>query len=184
MPRFSVDPDISVAKTIDTDIYNRTEVFDQFREKIFAPSWQFIGSEELVKEAGEVCPFTLLPDYLDEPLVLTRDKMSELNLLSNVCTHRGNIIAEKPCKQANLRCRYHGRLFHLDGKFASMPEFKQVKNFPSKDDDLPKLNLFKWSKWLFTSVNPIYDHNLFFRDMIERVSWMPLDDFKFYPELS
>jgi choline monooxygenase len=184
MSRFSVDPDISLAKTIDTDIYTSAEVFDQCRENIFAISWQFIGSDELIKENGEVYPFTLLANYLDEPLVLTRDKTGELNLLSNVCTHRGNIVAEKACKQANLSCRYHGRLFNLDGKFASMPEFKKVKNFPSKDDDLSKLNLFKWNRWLFTSVNPILDFNLFFSDMIERVSWMPLDDFKFYPELS
>jgi choline monooxygenase len=184
MPRFSVDPDISVAKTLDSNFYTSTEVFEQCREKIFATSWQFIGNDALVKEAGEIYPFTLLPDYLDEPLVLTRDKTGELNLVSNVCTHRGNIVVEKACKQASLRCRYHGRLFNIDGKFASMPEFKEVKNFPSKDDDLSKLNLFKWSRWLFTSVNPIYDHDLFFRDMIARVKWMPVDDFKFYPELS
>lgn len=184
MPRFSVDPNISVAKTLDTDFYTSAEVFEHCREKIFAPSWQFIGNTELVKEKSEVYPFTLLPDYLDEPLVLTRDKAGELNLLSNVCTHRGNIVAEKACKQANLKCRYHGRLFHLDGKFALMPEFKEVKNFPTPDDDLHQLSLFKWSNWLFTSVRPDYLHDLFFSDMINRVSWMPLDDFKFYPELS
>jgi choline monooxygenase len=184
MPDFFVDPDIAKAKTLDADFYTSAEVFEQCREKIFAPSWQFIGNDELVKDNGEVYPFTLLPGYLDEPLVLTKDKSGNINLLSNVCTHRGNIVVEKGCKQANLRCRYHGRLFNLDGKFVSMPEFKEVENFPSKDDDLPALELFKWNKWLFTSVNPIYQKDLFFRDMIERVSWMPLDDFKFQPELS
>jgi len=184
MPRFFVDPDIAKAKTLDADFYTSAEVFEQCREKIFAPSWQFIGNEELAKENGDVYPFTLLPGYLNEPLLLTKDKAGELNVVSNVCTHRGNIVAEKACKMANLRCRYHGRLFNLDGKFVSMPEFKEVENFPSKDDDLPALNLFKWSKWLFTSVNPIYSQDLFFRDMMERVSWMPLDEFKFQPELS
>ena len=184
MPRFSVDPDISVAKTLDTDFYTSAEVFEQGREKIFAPSWQFIGNTELAKGEGEVYPFTLLPNYLDEPLVLTRNKTGELNLLSNVCTHRGNIVAEKACKQSNLRCRYHGRLFDLDGKFASMPEFREVKNFPTTDDDLQQLNLFNWSNWLFTSVTPDYPPEVFFSDMISRVSWMPLHDFKFYPELS
>ncbi|HJP63099.1 MAG TPA: SRPBCC family protein [Mucilaginibacter sp.] len=184
MPDFSVDPNIAKAKTIDADFYTSNEVFEQCREKIFAPSWQFIGNTELVKETGNVYPFTLLPDYLDEPLLLTKDKGDKLNVLSNVCTHRGNIVAEKACKLNNLRCRYHGRLFGLDGKFTSMPEFKEVENFPSKDDDLPALSLFKWSNWLFTSVNPVYPSELFFRDMIERVSWLPLDQFKFKPELS
>ena len=184
MPDFTVDPDIAKAKTIDADFYTSNEVFEQCREKIFAPSWQFVGNTELVAESGDVYPFTLLPGYLDEPLLLTKDKGDKINGRSNVCTHRGNIVAEKACKLNNLRCRYHGRLFGLDGKFASMPEFKEVENFPSKDDDLPALPLFKWSSWLFTSVNPMYASELFFRDMIERVSWLPLDDFKFQPELS
>ncbi|HTD40571.1 MAG TPA: hypothetical protein VK671_08120, partial [Mucilaginibacter sp.] len=89
MPDFFVDPDISVAKTLHTDFYTSAEVFEQCREKIFATSWQFIGNDDLVKDSGEVYPFTLLPDYLDEPLLLTKDKTGEINLLSNVCTHRG-----------------------------------------------------------------------------------------------
>lgn len=184
MPRFFVDPDIAKAQTIDSDFYTNEDVFEQCKEKIFAPSWQFIGDNEQVKDNGDVYPFTLLPGYLDERLLLTKDKTGGLNILSNVCTHRGNIVAEKACKLSNLRCRYHGRMFNLDGKFVSMPEFKEVENFPSKDDDLPALSVFKWSKWLFTSLNPIYPNDLFFRDMVERVSWMPLDEFKFQPELS
>lgn len=184
MPDFFVDPNIARAKTIDAGFYTSKEVFEQCREKIFAPSWQFIGGSELVKEAGDVYPFSLLHDYLDEPLLITKDKTGAINVLSNVCTHRGNIVAEKACKLNNLRCRYHGRLFGLDGKFMSMPEFKEVENFPSKYDDLPALQVFKWSNWLFTSLNPVYSPELFFRDMIERVSWMPLNEFKFHSGLS
>ncbi|MBS1525678.1 MAG: aromatic ring-hydroxylating dioxygenase subunit alpha [Bacteroidetes bacterium] len=184
MPDFFVDPNIARAKTLHADFYNSAEVFEQCREKIFAPSWQFIGNTALVKEPGDVYPFTLLPGYLDEPLLLTKDKTGGLNVLSNVCTHRGNLVADKACQLNNLRCRYHGRLFGLDGKFVSMPEFKEVENFPSPDDDLPALETFKWSNWLFTSVNPVSGAELFFSDMMERVSWMPLDYFRPHPELS
>lgn len=184
MPEFSVDPNIARAKTLDADFYTSKNVFEQSREKIFATSWQFIGNEELVKNSGDVYPFTLLTDYLDEPLLLTRDKTGNVNVLSNVCTHRGNLVADKACTLNNLRCRYHGRLFGLDGKFISMPEFKEVENFPSEEDNLPALSVFKWSNWIFTSVNPIYKPELFFRDMMERVSWMPLDEFRFHAELS
>jgi choline monooxygenase len=184
MPDFHVDPNIAKAKTINTDIYTSTEVFEQCKEKIFAATWQFIGSEEVVSNMGDVQPFILLPGYLDEPLLLTKGKSGNVNLLSNVCTHRGNLVVDKACKLNNLRCRYHGRMFGLDGKFASMPEFKEVENFPTDDDNLHTLSLFKWSKWLFTSLNSKYPHELFLRDMIERVSWMPLADFKFHPELS
>lgn len=184
MSHFMVDPDITKAKTIDTAFYIDRDVFEAAKEKIFAPSWQFIGSDFLVKETGDVYPITLLPGYIDEQLLLSRDKTGAINLLSNVCTHRGNLVADKACKLNNLRCRYHGRMFGLDGKFASMPEFKEVKKFPTEADDLHPLPLFKWGKWLFTALDPKYQHGLFFGDMMERVSWMPLNDFKFEPELS
>jgi choline monooxygenase len=65
-----------------------------------------------------------------------------------------------------------------------MPEFKEVKNFPLTDDDLTSLPLFQWGKFLFTSTAKRYDANVFFKDMMERVSWMPLDDFYYRPDLS
>jgi choline monooxygenase len=184
MPDFFVDPNIAIAKTIDSSFYTSTEVFELCKEKIFAPSWQFIGQEDLVKGNGDVYPFTLLPGYLDEPLLLTKDNSGSVSLLSNVCTHRGNLVVDNACKVNSLKCRYHGRRFELDGKFLSMPEFKEVEDFPSPDDNLPKLEVFDWSKFLFTAVNPKHRPELFFRDLIERVSWLPLEDFKFQPELS
>ena len=69
MPTYYVHPDIAKAETISTDVYLNPEVFSLSKEKIFAPSWQFIGDTNLVKENGSVHPFTLLEDYLDEPLL-------------------------------------------------------------------------------------------------------------------
>jgi choline monooxygenase len=184
MSAFSIDPNIAKAQTLDTSFYNDPLVFESAKEKLFAPSWQFIGNTDLVKEPGEVYPFTLLENYLDEPLVLTRDKGHSVHLLSNVCTHRGNIVADKPCKQTNLRCKYHGRLFHLNGQFVSMPEFKEVENFPSKADDLRQLSLLQWGKWLFSSLNNELSSDLFLKEMIDRVGWLPVNDFVFHPELS
>ena len=151
MPRFFVDPDIANAKTIDTTVYTSLHVFEEMKEKIFSSCWQFIGSTDLVNENGCCYPFILLENYLNEPLLLTKNENGELNCLSNVCTHRGNLLIYEACKTTNLRCKYHGRLFQLDGKFKSMPDFKEVKNFPSAGDDLHQMPLFKWGKFLFTS---------------------------------
>ena len=107
-----------------------------------------------------------LEKYIDEPLLITRDEKGSLHCLSNVCTHRGNLLVYESCKLTNLRCRYHGRLFHLDGQFKSMPEFKEVKDFPSADDNLTGLPLFQWGKLLFTSLHPRYAPEVFFNDMM------------------
>jgi len=121
--------------------------------------------------------------------VLVRDRQDTLRLLSNVCTHRGNILATGPCQLSHLRCRYHGRQFQLDGKFLSMPEFKEVKDFPSPADDLKQLPLFQWGNWLFTSLSAQdpgahIPANLLFGDMMNRMQWLPFRDFVFRPELS
>jgi choline monooxygenase len=85
---FFIDEDIARAKTIDKKFYTDAELFELTKEKLFASSWQFIGNTDLVKDNGDAYPFILLENYIDEPLVLTRDKKGEIHLLSNVCTHR------------------------------------------------------------------------------------------------
>jgi choline monooxygenase len=184
MSNLNVDPNIAKAKTIATNVYLEPQYFEMAREKIFANTWQFIGDTDQVKENGWVTPVNLLESYIDEPLLLSRDKEGQIHCMSNVCTHRGNLLVEKPCKLNDIRCKYHGRRFHLDGKFQSMPEFKEVENFPTADDDLMQLPVFQWGKWLFTNLNKDRDPAIFFKEMMTRVSWMPFQDFNFRPELS
>jgi len=181
---FRIDPDIAKAKTISTAFYLNENYFQDAREKIFANTWQFIGDTDTVKEPGWVTPVNLLEQYINEPLVVTRDKNGTVHCLSNVCTHRGNLLVEKPCKLQELRCKYHGRRFSLDGQFTYMPEFKEVENFPTSADNLTQLPIHRWGKLLFTSLNPKLKPDKFFQAMSQRVGWLPLDEFVFRPELS
>lgn len=184
MTRLYIDPNIAKANTISTDFYTSPEYFEAAKEKIFASSWQFIGSKELVKFTGDVQPFTLLENYLNEPLLLAKDKEGEIHCLSNVCTHRGNIIAYKACsKAATLRCKYHGRLFGLSGRFISMPEFKEVENFPGEADNLPSLPLFSWGNLLFSSLHKKEEATVYLGEMMERLNWLPIKEFTYRPDL-
>ncbi|HRK53376.1 MAG TPA: aromatic ring-hydroxylating dioxygenase subunit alpha [Cyclobacteriaceae bacterium] len=184
MKELMMDKNIATAKTLSTDFYLNHEYYEAAKEKIFSKTWQFIGDTDQVKEDGSVAPVNLLERYINEPLILSRDKTGTLRCLSNVCTHRGNLLVEKSCQVNDLRCKYHGRKFSLDGKFQSMPEFKEVENFPTKDDDLSTVPLFEWHKWLFTSLNSNLPADEFLRPMMKRVKWMPLSEFKFRPDLS
>lgn len=184
MAHLEVHPDIAYAKTLSTDFYLGATYFEEAKEKIFAKSWQFIGDTDQVKDSGWVTPVTLHPHLLDEPLLLSKDREGLLHCLSNVCTHRGNLLVEKPCKLNDIRCKYHGRRFGLNGKFASMPEFKEVQNFPTAADDLTNLPIHQWGKLLFTSLDSDSKATDFFHEMSERLSWMPWNEFVFRPDLS
>ena len=184
MATFVVDPDIAVAQTLDKKFYTDQAYFEGAKEQLFAKSWQFIGSTDLVSQAGDAHPVDLLGGYLNEPLVLVRTKGGEVRIMSNVCTHRGNLIADHDCHVTNLRCKYHGRQFNLEGKFLSMPEFQEVRNFPTVSDNLTNLPIKQVGKWLFTSLHKGLDPNHFLKDMWDRVGWLPFDQFIFRPDLS
>ena len=184
MRNLSVLKNIAKAKTLPSSFYTDPKYFEKAKEKIFYNSWQFAGDTERISEPGSCYPFTFLESYMNDSLLLVKNKEGKINCLSNVCTHRGNMLITEPCKTNNIRCKYHGRLFDLDGKFKSMPEFREVKNFPTPEDDLHKLGLHQWGNWLFTSPDKKSDAKKFFKQMMNRLNWIPVNDFVYRPDLS
>jgi len=151
---FSIDPDIRRARSLPSEAYTSEAWFSRMRDRVFARTWHFVADEERVATPGHVLPCTLLDRCLDEPIVLSRDAGGVLHALSNVCTHRGNLVVQEVGQVQGLRCRYHGRRFRLDGRFASMPEFEGVEDFPASTDDLARVPLGRLDRLLFASVAP------------------------------
>ena len=184
MKSFFVDADIAKAKTLDTDFYNNQDCYEAAKEAIFAPTWQYVGDVSMVGGEANAHPFVLLPGYVDEPLVLLKDSENTLRCMSNVCTHRGNLVVTEACKVRHLRCKYHGRQFSADGKFLSMPEFKEVCDFPTAADDLAVLPVLQWGKLVFTSLTAAYTPQQLMGEMMERVAWYPMDALVYRPDLN
>ncbi len=177
--RYYIDSDIKKAKTLPGTFYSNNEAYHKLIDNVFLKSWQYIGHSDLIQENNFCYPFEFLPDSLSEPLLLNRDKEGTLRCMSNVCTHRGKIIVEQPKKMHYITCGYHGRCFHLDGKFRSMPEFKETENFPNEEDDLTNLPLKNLGVFLFTSLSPKFDFKRLFSPITERLFWFPFDDLIF-----
>ena len=183
-PIVDVDPDIRRASTVPASVYHDPAIYARQRERIFARSWQWIADADRVKATGHVLPVTLLDGCLDEPLVLTCDEAGMQHCLSNVCTHRGTVVVEGEGHVRSLRCRYHGRRFELDGRFASMPEFDGVECFPSPADDLPRLKLERWGPLLFTALDPAFPFDDWIAPVRARVDALPVDRLVFDPASS
>ena len=182
MSIFKVNPDISRAETLSSEFYTDENFFHESKEKIFARSWQLVGFDDDM--TANLKPFTLLEDFLDEPILFTRDHSGNVHCLSNVCTHRGNILIEENCRENGIRCRYHGKRFDFSGKFLSMPEFDAAANFPTEKDDLPELPFAAWENFLFVSLDPFAVFEIFTAEMRERVKHLEIKNFKFSAELS
>jgi len=175
MSLFDINLDIRKAHTLSSKFYTDERYFHESKEKIFARSWQFVGTTDEIKN---IKPHTILEDFLDEPIVLVKED-ANFHCLSNVCTHRGNILVENPCTENGLRCRYHGRRFSLSGKFLSMPEFENVENFPSEKDNLQEVPFANWQRFLFASINPFAPFEVFTAEMQERLNWLDFEKLKF-----
>lgn len=177
---FDINPDIRQAETLASEFYTDEKYFHESKEKIFARSWQLVGTTD---ETDNLKPFTILESFLDEPVLFTKQD-EKLNCLSNVCTHRGKILVEENCKLNGIRCGYHGRRFDLSGKFLSMPEFENVQNFPAEKDDLTEIPFNNLGKLLFASVNPFASFDEFFAPIRERLNWLDWEKLQFSKRLS
>jgi len=176
MSIFDINPDIRQAQTLASDFYTDEKYFEQSKEKIFARSWQLVGTKDEIKT---LTPRTILEDSLDEPILIVR-RGENFHCLSNVCTHRGNILIEDASgADGGIRCRYHGRRFDLNGKFLSMPEFERVENFPTERDDLPKVPFGVWGNFTFASINPLAPLESFIGEMRARLDWFDFEKLKF-----
>ncbi len=176
-----IEPDIRAASTPPASLYCDPRVYQAALERVFARSWQWIGDCTDLHEPGTVKPFTLLPDSLNEPLLLTRDETGQLHCLSNVCTHRGNLVCQKAGHYADLRCPYHSRRFELNGQFRYAPGFEQATNFPRDADHLPTLQLQRWGPLLFTSLKPDCRFQDWLGPLQQRLHWLPLNEFVLDP---
>ena len=182
--KYKIDPDITKAETLPSSFYKDPSVFELLKKKIFLKSWQWIGDQDLVKETNSVYPLLILEDYLNEPVVLSKSKDGQINCITNVCSHRGNILVLEPGKAKKITCMYHGRRFDSKGKFEYMPEFDKAENFPRACDDLHNFPLIKWGKLLFAGLNPSFDFKIVINKMEERIGFLPIESFKFDKSLS
>lgn len=184
MQKFHIDKDITKAETLPADFYRSQDVFDAIKEKVFTKSWQFIGDTNLLPFEQYAYPFWFMEHYIDEPCVLVKQDNSKITCVSNVCTHRGNIVVHQPGKQKKLSCLYHGRRFGLDGTFENMPEFNDAKDFPRECDSLHQFPIEQWGQFLFTALDPVFDFSAVLNKMNERIGFLPLDQFKLESSLS
>lgn len=180
--KYNVEADIRKAETLAASFYQDQAIYDHTLEAVFAPSWQYLGHEAYLPQRHYVYPFKLLPGSLDEPLLLLRDGEDQVHCLSNVCTHRANILCTEAGTRRLIRCGYHGRCFSLEGKMRSMPCFEEAENFPSAKDNLPSLPLANLGPLLFGQLTSGVSFEAVFAPLLQRLAWFPFEALQAAPD--
>ena len=169
----NIDKNIETAQTPPSSFYTSKSIFEKSKS-IFENSYQFICHENKLNHIS-CYPFYLFENWINTPLILTKEN-DKILCLSNVCTHRGNILCKENSNKNKIICNYHGRSFNLNGTVNHAPGFKKTKNFPSKNDSLDKnINLINWNGLLFVNASQNKSILNGLSEISKLVDWYPFE---------
>jgi len=121
------------------------------RRQILRRTWQFIGHESQLPEAG---------DYVADvvggaPVVVVRRETGELSAFHNVCRHRaGALVADGAGRcEGGFTCRYHGWKYALDGRLRNAVDFGQAPGFDPRDHGLFPVQVETWRGLVFVNLD-------------------------------
>lgn len=118
------------------------------RSELFGREWICFGRAEEVAEPGDYMAFKLC----DEPLVAVRGEDGQLRVFSNVCRHRGALLAEGRGRRPRLVCPYHQWSYGLDGRLAAAPRMEPHRDFEPETCRLPEFAAEDWHGFLFVNL--------------------------------
>src|SRR5579862_9544691 len=113
--RWLGDRDISIDRYIDRAFHELE------KERIWTKFWQVACREEEVPNVGDCYVY----DITDISVLVVRATPDRIKAYYNACPHQGRLLREANCSKDELRCRFHGFCWTLEG---------QLKHIPSRWD--------------------------------------------------
>ena len=176
---FAVHPDVRRAETPPGWVYSDSGWHREIVRGAFVGGWHHLEPGSVPR--GEARPFLLAEGCLDEPLLRTCSQDGSAWIGSNVCTHRGARLCDQAGPVPELRCKYHGRAFALDGSLLRAPGFDGALDFPRPEDSLPSLPLETFGPLEFTSLSPAEPFADWIAPVRNRFGWCPWDRLELDP---
>jgi nitrite reductase/ring-hydroxylating ferredoxin subunit len=131
-----------IASLIDVDkrqaslrLFSDPEVYRAEQQWLFGRTWNIVGHETEVPNVGDFVSRRIA----DDPVIVTRDREGGVNVMLNVCTHRGMQVCRSEAGTAqNFKCPYHGWVFGTEGNLLGAPFEREMYG---ADLDKPNLGL-------------------------------------------
>ncbi len=139
------------------------------RKKLFEDKWIVAGVASSIPEIGDVKPI----DILGMPILILRNKQSEIKVFHNVCSHRGVKLVSKSGKINSLiRCPYHSWSYSLDGELKATPHIGGMNKHTADGFDKSKSNLKEIRSyiWLDLIMININQNEMSFEEYIKPLS--------------
>ncbi|GGL15214.1 hypothetical protein GCM10011588_32240 [Nocardia jinanensis] len=108
--------EVAMRVLVDPDVY-RLEL-----QRLFGSTWNVVGHVTEIPNTGD-----FVTRYIGEdPVIVVRDRAGDIQVLLNVCQHRGMPVCRSEAGTATqFRCIYHGWVYDERGKFLGSPVANQ-----------------------------------------------------------
>ncbi len=146
---YAFTPDLSRACTIPARWYTDPAMLRAEQGAVFGRTWQCVGHASAVAEPGSY----LAGEITGEPVLVARDKDGRLRAFSNVCRHRGALLAGGNGNASVIRCPYHAWSYSLEGRLLGTPEFEGVEDWDRSQVCLPQFAVETWGPFVFVNLD-------------------------------
>lgn len=101
------------------DLYISPEVYALEQEHFFANTWNYVGHDSQVPNAGDY----ITVEIAGRPLIAVRHEDGSVRVLMNRCAHKGSRLVSQPCGNTGkfFRCPYHAWAYNTDGSIRAIP---------------------------------------------------------------
>jgi phenylpropionate dioxygenase-like ring-hydroxylating dioxygenase large terminal subunit len=99
--------------SLPAELYLRSDVFELEFRLLLGRHWVALGHHSVIPKNGDY----FVTEVAGESLIVVRDTHGQIQVLANVCSHRGSRLVDAACGAARaFVCPYHAWTFGLDGK--------------------------------------------------------------------
>lgn len=137
------------ARTMPPEFYTSPDYLEVEREVLFRRQWVCLGHVGEVPRSGDY--FTT--ELVDEPLIVVRDADARVRVLSNVCRHRGNLVALGAGNAKRFVCNYHAWSYGNDGALVAAPLMDSTTALDRKNCRLPEFRTEIWQGFIFVNLD-------------------------------
>ena len=141
--------DYDLARSMPPAFYTSEEIFALEQERLFRSQWICLGRVDQIPNPGDY--FTTI--LSDEPLIVVRSNSNEIKILSNVCRHRGSVIADDSGNCKVFVCPYHSWTYNLDGVLRHAPLIDKRSDFDPNHCRLPSFASEVWSGFIYVNLD-------------------------------
>lgn len=142
-------PGLQRAETLPARWYTDPAVYERERQAFFAREWLLLCHEAEVAEPGQVWAECIA----GWPLLAVRGRDGVLRGFHNVCLHRASpILWDGAGRCEQLRCRYHGWVYDLEGRLRRVPEFGDAEDFEPGALSLHPVRIEAWRGFVFVNL--------------------------------